>query len=317
MPHPGSGKLLAAVSGGADSMALLHALIAHCATHGIALEAAHIHHGIRGAAADADAANVAAYCAEHGITLHTRHADVPRLAKDAALGLETAARDARYALLEDILRQCGASYCVLAHHRGDQAETVLINLVRGTGARGLSGMRAQRDWLLRPWLDVPASEVRAYALAHALPFADDATNALPDNPRNFMRLRVLPELARLNPSVEAALARAAHALAEDDDALTRLARLECDKRLEGCSFAASDEAWRQLPAAIRKRALTIALRAWGASPEAHHENRLDQWLSRKGIPPRLMDVPGLRVSVRRGVLSPVTHQQEAMQDETQ
>ena len=199
--------VLAAVSGGADSVALL-ALLRELARAGrIRLAAAHFEHGIRGEASREDAAFVRALCAEWGVPLTEGRADVPALAKSRGVGLEQAARDARYAFLRQAKVDQGADLIALAHHLDDQAETVLMHLARGAGLRGACGMREREGDLWRPLLGMRKAELTAYLREKNIPWREDATNALADNPRNIIRLEAMPALERAYPGAAKALGR--------------------------------------------------------------------------------------------------------------
>jgi len=215
---PGA-RLLVAVSGGADSTALLAGLAHLAPERGLGLTAAHVHHGLRGAAADADAATVRALAERLGLDAVERRVQVGQ-----GLGLEARARRARHAALQAMAREHGAARIVLAHTRDDQAETLLLRLVRGSGRGGLGAMRARRGRLWRPLLDVTRADVRRFLADERLPFVVDASNADLRHARNRVRRLVLPLLAaELNPNVVAGLADLARRLADEDDLLAGLA----------------------------------------------------------------------------------------------
>ena len=209
--------LLIALSGGADSVALACLLARSREECALRLTAAHLNHGIRGADADADAALCRKLCAKLGIELIEGRADVPRIAQDSAQGLEAAAREARYCFLREVRLRCGADRIALAHHLDDQAETVLMHLLRGAGPEGVCGMARVSGDLYRPLLEVRKSALVQYLEATGISWREDATNAVADNPRNALRLNVLPEIEKSYPSAAEAIARYA-----------RIARIESD-----------------------------------------------------------------------------------------
>ena len=225
-------RLLVALSGGADSVALLALLCARRETDGIALAAAHFHHGIRGADADADAEFCRELCARFSVQLLEGRGDVPALARKRGIGLEAAAREARYAFLRDAQRRCGADWIALAHHLNDQAETVLMHLLRGAGPDGACGMARLDRGLYRPLLDVPKSALRKFLEIQGIPWREDATNADPGTPRNALRLNVLPEIEKSYPSAASALARHARVARIERDFVARLADDFLQDRLE-------------------------------------------------------------------------------------
>jgi len=145
--------VLVGLSGGADSVALLHSL-QQCLRDNLlsGLSAAHLHHGIRGESAVADAAFCARLCSQWNIPLAVGHVDVPLFARENSVSIEQAARKLRYAFLHEQAMQAGASCIAVAHHAGDQAETILMHLMRGSARAGLAGMRMQNGDVIRPLL---------------------------------------------------------------------------------------------------------------------------------------------------------------------
>ena len=199
--------LLVALSGGADSVALLHLLAQKRNVLSIRLTAAHLNHGIRGAAADADAAFCQEICAQLGIPLILEKLDIPAIAADRHVGLETAAREERRRFLERACKECGADWIALAHHMDDQAETILMHLFRGAGIDGMCGMPRLQNRLYRPLLGVRRMDLQKYLEEAGISWREDATNALPDNPRNAIRLNVLPEIEKSYSRCAEAIAR--------------------------------------------------------------------------------------------------------------
>lgn len=225
LPNKGLGRIgiLAAVSGGADSVALLSLLREAAKEQPLNLTAAHFEHGIRAEDSLADAAFVRALCAEWGIPLIEGNADVPALAKELSVGLEAAARQARHGFLMKAREQAGADYIALAHHRDDQVETVLMHLLRGCGLRGAAGMKELEGVLYRPLLKYPKETLVGYLEGMAIPWREDATNAVPDNPRNALRLNVIPEMERVYPGARQAMFRFSEIAASEDAFMQRVA----------------------------------------------------------------------------------------------
>lgn len=208
------------LSGGRDSVVLLHALSR--TPWRTSLSALHVHHGLA-SQADAWATHCQALCAALSIPCRVVRVAVPG---DTGLGVEAAAREARYAAYA----QSAADILVLAHHQGDQAETVLFNLLRGAGVAGAKGMaaerRAGRQRVLRPLLDVPGEEVAAYAEAQSLVWVEDESNADTKFSRNFLRHEILPALNARFPAASAQLSRAAGHFAEAETLLGDLAAVD-------------------------------------------------------------------------------------------
>ena len=210
-----SKHLLCAVSGGADSMCLLHLL----KSSGIKVTAAHFEHGIRGEESVRDMDFVKAYCEANSIPFVCARGDVPAYAKAKGMSIEEAARALRYAFLEEQCSLLGCDYIATAHNADDNAETVLMNLIRGSGAKGLSGIPRSRGKLIRPLLDVSRSEIEAYIRKNNIPFVEDSTNLSQDYTRNFIRHRILPLVREINPNFTQAACRTAELMRRDDSCL--------------------------------------------------------------------------------------------------
>jgi len=214
--------VVVAVSGGADSIAMLYALFWLRHDLGLTLTAAHLDHCIREDSPE-DAAVVRIACQDLEIPLHEERVDVPSL-RGRRGNLEEAARHARYAFLERIAALVDAHSIALGHTRTDLAETVLLHLLRGAGPTGLRGLPAVRGPYMRPLVDCSRSQTHEFCRAHDLPFREDPTNLDLRYTRNAVRLELLPQLERFNPKAEQALARSAHLWEEAQQALLWAAR---------------------------------------------------------------------------------------------
>lgn len=212
-----SKHLLVALSGGADSVALLKLMCMQRDNLDLQITAAHLHHGIRGSQADEDAAFCRKICASLNVHLIEEKIDVPAIAHSRGMGLETVAREIRYDFLRRAKHQCGADYIALAHHLNDQAETILMHLLRGAGPEGACGMSRIIGDLYRPLLETPKAVLVQFLEETGISWREDATNQVSDNPRNALRLHVLPEIEKSYPSAAAAIVR-----------YGRLARIESD-----------------------------------------------------------------------------------------
>ena len=167
--------------------------------YGCAVAAAHYNHGLRGAQGDADEAFVRDWCAGHSVPFYAGRGDVASAAKEHGWSIEEAGRNLRYAFLSETAEQIGALRVATAHNRGDNAETVLLNLIRGTGLTGLSGIAPVRGIFVRPLLDTPRQEIEDYLAGRGIPHVEDRTNTDPAHTRNRIRHEVLPLLRQLNP----------------------------------------------------------------------------------------------------------------------
>lgn len=219
---PQSGAIIVAVSGGADSMCLLEALRSISVTHGFTVIAAHYNHQLRGTESERDADFVCSYCQSHHIPFYTECGDVGAYATSCNLGIEEAARECRYAYLQRLTEITSASRIATAHTADDNAETVLLNLTRGTGLKGLCGIPPKRDNIIRPILKVSRQEVMTFLEEHRVPYVEDSTNASDVYTRNKIRHQVIPILKALNPSFHEAVTTASSLLREDEQYLSSL-----------------------------------------------------------------------------------------------
>lgn len=251
-----------AFSGGLDSTVLLHLLARLRQRRALPpISAIHVHHGLQ-VVADAWVVHCRAQCAALNIPFVVRHVQVA-----AGASVERAAREARYAVFAELLREGGV--LLAAQHRDDQAETLLLRLLRGAGVRGLAAMPASRPlaagWLLRPLLGVARAELETWARAQGLQWIEDPSNADTALARNFLRHEILPRLSRHWPGAAAVLARDAEQLAEADGLLGELAELDL-----AAARTPSAWAWLALP--------SLALAPLQALSAARQRNALRHWL---------------------------------------
>ena len=210
-------RLCVAVSGGVDSVTLLHYCKTGEAKYGYRLFAVHCEHGIRGEESVSDMRFVETLCKAWGVPLFVFQEDCPLRAKREKSSLETAARAFRYESFARLIAENKVDFIATAHHQGDEAETVLFRLARGTSLAGLKGIEAENGWLLRPLLDWKKSEIIAYAKAEKLEYREDKTNFETEATRNKIRLCVLPVLEEAVSGATENIARFA-ALASEDEA---------------------------------------------------------------------------------------------------
>ena len=188
--------IMAGVSGGADSVCLLFVLYELQKTMGFRLQAVHVEHGMRGEESLKDAYFVETLCKTYDIPFHIYSYDVPKRAKQEKLTAEEAARKSRYDAFGDACRQYKGTKIAVAHNRDDQAETILWNLIRGSGLKGLSGMKPVNGCIIRPLLGVTRAEIEAYLAERCQPFCTDSTNLECDYTRNKLRHQILPVMER-------------------------------------------------------------------------------------------------------------------------
>ena len=203
-------KVLVALSGGADSVALLRVLL----SLGHTCECAHCNFHLRGEESNRDEAFVHHLCKDLGVKLHITHFDTEAYAKEHRLSIEMAARELRYAWFETLRHDTGASVIAVAHHRDDSVETFLLNLIRGTGINGLKGINPQNGRVVRPLLHETRANLLEYLTAIGQDYVTDSTNLQDEYLRNKIRLHVLPLMQELNPSVAESIASTSERVAE-------------------------------------------------------------------------------------------------------
>ena len=250
-------SVVCAVSGGADSMALLWAMYLLREKLDIRLSAAHFNHRLRGEESHRDEAFVRQFCQDYQIPFYCGSAQVTPGKK----GLEAAARDARYAFLQQLPGKIAT-----AHTANDNAETLLMHLVRGTGLKGLGGISPIRGNLIRPMLSVTRQDVLAFLDEYSIPYVQDSSNETDQFLRNRIRHSVMPLLEQENPSLAENLSATALRLRQDEQALEALTPVTADV-----------EQLREMEPAQRSRALTRILEQWGVrEPEAEHIALMEQ-----------------------------------------
>ncbi len=270
----------------------------------------HVNHLLRGAESDADEAFCRALALRLGWPIEVARVDVGARARATSQSIEAAAREVRYEWFETAAARLGATVILTGHTADDQAETVLMRLLRGAGTRGLSGIRARRGPYARPLLDCRRAGLRAYLLARGETFREDASNQDPAIPRNRVRLELVPVIERLAPAGVRALARLASFAADDETYLTGAAIEKASDVVQGTPRAAGESidldvrALTGLPPALGRRLLRelaarVAPRA--ALGAAHLQ---DVWaLALADKPDGGLDLPGLAVRRRGGVMT--------------
>ena len=243
--------ILVAFSGGPDSTALLHQLHAG----GCAVHAAHVHHGLRGEEADEDAAYCADFCRERNIPFTLIRVDVSGERESGGGGVQEVARQLRYAALERCASEVGASIIATAHNRDDNAETILLNILRGTGTDGLRGIPERRGRIVRPLLEVSRAEIETYCAEEGLEPRRDSSNDSTKYSRNEVRHKLIPYLReRFNPAVTGALSRLS-IIARDESAMLDALATEWLQP----AWILDSEALAREPVALQRRVIRLWL----------------------------------------------------------
>ena len=288
--QPGD-SIVCAVSGGADSMALLWALYLLKEEWDLEIAAAHFNHNLRGAESDRDEAFVREFCEGYGIPLHVGSGTIVPGKK----GLEAAARDARYAFLKTLPGKIAT-----AHTADDNAETLLMHLVRGTGLKGLGGIMPKNGNIIRPMLSITRQEIEEFLTEYAVDHIDDSSNAGDDFLRNRIRHHVMPLLKEENPKLSQNLSAMALRLRQDEEALARQAAFE---------GAPQVEVLRNMAPAVRSRALEKFLKDSGVrEPEAVHIRQADALVFSNNPSARANFPGGLIIGRKYDILAVVSAQ---------
>jgi tRNA(Ile)-lysidine synthase len=258
-------RVVVAVSGGADSVALLHVLNSLKGVYGLTLHVGHLEHGMRGQESLADMQFVEELCRKISIPFSTRSEDVPGLARAQGLSLEAAARKVRYEFLEGLANDLKATKIATGHNANDQAETLLINLLRGTGMAGLGGIRpAMKDKIIRPLIEAPRGEIEAYIADKGLEFRFDSSNLDERIERNKVRKTLIPLIEKeFNPGIVVSLARSASVFSIMNQYFTSQVEdvLKTCSRTEDGRTTIDLEAFDEVPHALKLFALYSVVRS--------------------------------------------------------
>lgn len=254
-------RVLVGVSGGPDSMALLHLLQQAAERYGCFLAVVHVNHQLRGEQAQQEADFVAQWCEERSLPCVVYEREVAAIAKEQGLSIEAAGHAVRFAAFREAAAYFDANKLALGHHRDDRAETVLLHLLQGTGLDGLAALPPKEGWLIRPLIEATKEELVAYCEEKQLPYFWDATNDEVCCLRNRIRHQLLPLLAEeYNPQIRQALVRLAATAQED----SRYLEAQAQQAWTECAHCSPEEVridltrWRQLPLALQRRVLRLA-----------------------------------------------------------
>ncbi|MCL2108364.1 MAG: tRNA lysidine(34) synthetase TilS [Oscillospiraceae bacterium] len=255
--------VLVALSGGADSVCLLHALLEARDELAIEVEACHVNHMLRGEQSDSDEQFVRELCEKLGVKLHVGRVDVKSLLKKHH-SLEEVAREVRYAFLEGTAITAKTAIIATAHNADDNAETVLLNLLRGTALRGLCGIPPVRGKIVRPLLECTKADILGYLEDRNIAFVTDETNFSEQFTRNALRLKIMPLLQEINPSLTAGITRMCGNLRADEEFLHEIAATALENAESG-EFCRT-ESLINLHPAILNRIISLFLTKNNISP---------------------------------------------------
>lgn len=258
-------SITVALSGGADSVSLLHSLKMLQQELGIQLSACHVNHNLRGQESDGDEAYVRSLCEELKVPVRVFSVDVSgSVAKHQSV--EERARELRYEAFCEAANSLGSKVAT-AHNACDNTETVLLNLLRGTGLKGLCGIPPVRDYLIRPLILCTRDEIEEYCIENGLKYVTDSTNASTAYTRNKIRLELIPGLLEINPSLHEGVGRMTFALGEDSRFLEDMAKTAITQAKISESVYSSEKL-RNLPDPILHRVISLMLREKGTEPTA-------------------------------------------------
>ena len=284
-----SDSILVALSGGPDSVALLHLLTKLQKEYQLSLSAIYINHQIRKTAAKKEEKFCQNLCDNLGIELFIVSEDIPLLAKKTKKGIEETARDYRYGIFEMLAKEHAFSKVALGHHLNDRVETILFRIFRGTGRSGLKGIPPKRDIYIRPLYDITKPEILKYLSSHALTYCNDLSNLKSDFKRNYIRNKLLPSIEKnLNPAVEKAILTLSETISEEEQFLESLTSKQLKKMLSvtpGQKILLNRDIYAKNDKWLRRRILRYCLTEYSENnlaPDKDVIDRFDNMILNKG-----------------------------------
>jgi len=294
MLPPGS-RVLCAVSGGADSVCMLHMLKEREAELDIKVFCAHYEHGLRGEESLRDMGFVQNLCQSWGIECVTEQGNVKAYAEDKGLGIEEAARELRYDFLSRAASELGCDRIATAHNADDNAETVIFNLTRGSGIKGLSGIAPVRGNIIRPLLQLSRQQIETYLKDNGLSYVEDSSNFEDVYSRNLIRHKVMPVLRQINPELSVAAGRSGRLLRQDEELLDSMA-----EDFIKSSYTRGCVETKELLSLHRSVAGRVIRKLWGKSLGLEHVQALLDFASGTGL--GSLNLPGGTVYREQGRL---------------
>ncbi len=255
---PENSKILVALSGGPDSVTLLHVLLSLKDELSLTVGAVHVNHMLRGEESERDESFVRELCENWNVPLIVKRVNIPEISKGR--NVEAVARRERYRLLREVLGEWGGDFVALGHTASDLTETVILNLAKGSGVRGLRGFLPKREVFVRPLFLVTREEVESYVEENRLPFVVDSSNLKTEYDRNLIRLKVVPVLKKVNPALEKAVLRETELLRELEDFVKSEVGSVVSRYLKGKSFCAPVKELKELHPYLLSEVLREAYR---------------------------------------------------------
>ncbi|MBO4897307.1 MAG: tRNA lysidine(34) synthetase TilS [Clostridia bacterium] len=252
--------VVAAVSGGADSMCLLSLLLEYRKQENIRIYCAHVNHGIRETAAR-DEEFVKEFCEKNNIDFFVKKLNIPQIAKGKNISEELCGREERYAFFFDVLKKTNSTAVFTAHNKDDNAETVLLHLLRGSGTAGMRGIGFSRgDGVFRPLINIKRAEIEEYLISKSIKWVSDETNDTDVYTRNFIRHNILPQMKKVNPAIVDTLFKSSSYFAEDDRCIQQIADgTEAVTQSESGVYI-DKNALKSLPVSVAKRVIVSAIK---------------------------------------------------------
>lgn len=292
---PRGSRVLCAVSGGADSVCMLHMLKKLETELGIKVFCAHYEHGLRGEESLRDMQFVENLCSRWRVDFAGERGDVPAYAAQKGMSTEEAARELRYAFLQRAALQLDCGRIATAHNADDNAETVIFNLTRGGALKGLAGIPPVRGNIVRPMLCMSRAEIEEYIRREGLGFVEDSSNFQDECSRNIIRHKVMPVLKEINPELCRAVSRSSGLLRQDEEFLDLLAKQFID-----CNYDGESLDTKQLLSLERPISSRVIRRLWHKSLSFEHVDAVFSFASGKGL--AVLDIPGGRLRREQGKL---------------
>ena len=288
-------SLLVAFSGGADSMCLLHIL----KSLSYNVSAAHLNHMLRGTESDNDEHISRDFCKKHNIPFYVFHADISTISKETGVSEETAGREERYKFFDRLSRENSIDKIVTAHNMDDNAETILMHLLRGCGTAGLAGIPIKRGNIVRPLLCCSRSEIEKYCTTHSLPYVTDSSNLKTIYTRNKIRHEIIPLLKKYNTNIISSLYSLSELMSADKIYFKQI----IDETI-GARTSFDIKELVKMPDSIIYRAISTLSKNAGLSPEFKHIKLIAHFI-KSGDTGKKFDVPGGIIEISCGVLSAV------------